>query len=978
MPSWNHILHMTGRRRRGSILAGALATIFMLMVVVMALHYHQSMSRQAAMTAEAELRFREATRYTEAQECGAGISVPSDLSISATAADNTPGGLPGIGPLYAKNVFNRDSGLPDLRALENAPLHTYLKLKPSTLDLALMVFGKRTYSVVLSHTPTWAAYAPKGSVTVGDLRGWSNPTYDDTRKSTEAYSGVPAKVGARKDATADFVTYGELHVIEGTATIKNGPGVAYKAKQFIMRDYADALVDQVTAARDQLVAASLSGDKTSSLVSSSVGPAAILDLFFGGSSGLEQFLSLRNANHFWLPMIPAFSPTAPPYLYEFYFSVPYPPDDAQYDSTTAETVSAEREALTKKLPDADKAEKEAGQALKDAQNAYNANPTDAHLDALKAAQQEYNQRLAELNALQAQIESKTTQLQALVPTQGGGAMKGVPLTRSQDPSGYDGQSGWNYSVAMKLLGSLIGFVTSFDPAEIADAVSNDDVKLVHFGSANREYHFDLGDGKMVLDGTVTVPRGRSLSLRCGGPITIRGDLWLQRGSTLYADCTRLTLETPPGNSASSSFWTPCGRVLLEEGASLVCTGDIDVPGSLQWGSVVVGGTPGEIHPITTAIIGRNVKLTNGVYSGSALDDLVGELGKTVPALATLNDKLLRPLLTQIAPNAAKALGPFWARKPYFAKYASTFQVVFPPTPFFGVPGPPIPLPIPLPRKNVLNSVSRALAYVYSVTLNLSLGENFYTHSDWWIFGEGVVPMVPQVDPKMAQQKIAAFPAAALDAINPQTIIQAFADAVVKTLVSYVVNEVIKKIVAEIAMKVIPFGLGEVASTLMSSIADSLTSKEDAGSKAGTDIIGSLTDSVKSAGTQTLDNLQSLVDMNDPDAFMREYNGVLVYGNSVTVGGRSASGMFVAEQNIDITSVRCLGTLLSRNGDIHCASLMFYPYFDRASLYLPKSTPDDWLGRALEFSYDSAFDSKAAIDVGPPNVPKKITVEGWAR
>lgn len=964
-------------RRRGSILVGALAVIFMLLVVVTAMHYQQSMTRQAAMAAEADLRFREGLRFAEAEQVGSGITPPSNLVISGSVTDATGADLPKIVAQYAKNIFNRDTGLPDLRALGDAPLHSYLRVKPFTTDLALMVFGKRLYSVVLSQADVLAAYAPNGSVTIGDLRGWSNPTFDDTRKSTEAFSGVPAKVYARKDATADFVTYGELHVSEGTAKIKNGPGVAYKAKEPIVRAYLPDLIGQISTARSQLITAAASGDKTGSLVSTSVGPEAVLDLFFGGSTGLEQFLSLRNANHFWLPMIPGFCPY-PPYVYEFYFSVPFPPDNAEYDSTTAETIGTDIENLQKQLPPAQDAEKKAGEKLKTAQDTYNNDPTAAHLQALQDAQAEYNARLAELNNIQAQIDSKAAQLKTIVDAGAASGMKGVPLTRAQDPSGTDGQNGWNYSVAGKLLGSLISFLT-FDAKAIADDIANDDVKLVHFGGKDREFHFILDEGKMVLDGTLSVPRGRSLTLRSAGSITIRGDLWLQRGSVLYAECSKLVLESPPGNAGSGSFWAPSGRVFLEEGASLVCSGDIDVPGSLKWGSVVVGGIPGKIHPITTAIIGQNVRLTNGVFSGSAIDDLVGELGKSVPALATLNNELLRPLLTQIAPNGSKALGPFTARRPYFAKYASTFQVIFPPTPFFGVPGPPIPTPIPLPRKNILNPVARALAYLYSTTLNLSLGENFMTHSDWWIFGEGVVPMMPQVDIKGLAGDFVSFPSTALGAIEPAAIIQAFAESVIKTLVSYVVKEVIQKLVTEVAMKVIPYGgiVGLLAG-LLPGITDSLTSKEDAATSAGNSVVGGLTDGVKSAASQTLDKLQTAINMDDVDVYMREYNGLLVYGENITVGGRSACGMFVANQNLDVTATRCVGTLASLNGNITAACLMFYPHFNRASLYLPKDTPDSWFERAMEFKYDSAFDSGNAVDVGPPAVPRRITAEGWSK
>jgi hypothetical protein len=482
----------------------------------------------------------------------------------------------------------------------------------------------------------------------------------------------------------------------------------------------------------------------------------------------------------------------------------------------------------------------------------------------------------------------------------------------------------------------------------------------------------------VLNATVTVPRGRTLKLRSGGTITFVGDLWVQRGGTLVLECTKFSMQSPPGTIGEGDMWTPSGRVFLEEGASIICSGDIEIPGSSKWGSVIVGGTPGQIHPITTAIYGKNINLTNGVFSGSALDDLVGAIGKEAPVLNDLNNKLLRPLLADIAPNAAKAGGPFFARKPYFASYCSTVALIFLPI-LFGAPTVPVITPLPIPRDNVLVPIARALGIVYAITLNVSVGENFMTHTDWWVFGEGVVPWVPQVSPGDAVSKIAAFPGAALDALDPGTLLTNFLEAVVTGLIAYVAVEVITKVVEEVALKIIPYGgLAGILTSLLPDIGQALTGKEDVASKAGNDLIGSLTDSVKDASKQTLAQLQSIADVDQHDIFLREYNGVLVYGSTIKIGGKNASGMFVADKDINITSARTVGTLLSLEGNITCTSLLFYPYFNRASLYVPKSTPDGWLGRAMEFNYDEAFSSNTGIDVGPPAIPQRVAAEGWSK
>jgi len=162
-------------------------------------------------------------------------------------------------------------------------------------------------------------------------------------------------------------------------------------------------VANITQVRDQLKAnAVASGDKTGQVYSPSTGPAAIVDLFFGGSTGLEQFLSLSNANHFWLPMIPSFSP-APPYLYEFAFSLPYPPDNASYSS--GGSTEAQLNALGNQMKTAAANFKQALTALTTAQTNYSSNPSAANLSALNAAQSAYDTAQGVLNDLNQQSQA---------------------------------------------------------------------------------------------------------------------------------------------------------------------------------------------------------------------------------------------------------------------------------------------------------------------------------------------------------------------------------------------------------------------------------------------------------------------------------------------------------------------------------------------------------------------------------------------
>ncbi|MBN9416662.1 MAG: hypothetical protein J0I12_14550 [Candidatus Eremiobacteraeota bacterium] len=952
--------------------------IAMLMAVVLAISHFQAVARQTYMTEEASLRFREGARFAVQQQL-INYPPPSGLLVTATSANVTKEGNPVITKLMAQNIFDRKNGLPDLRSLDSSPANNVLKLTPTTSDVGLRVFGSNSYTAVITNVPGYAAYAPNGSVNITNMESWANPTYQDTRKSLEAYSGVMAVVGAKKDATVSNVTYGEAHVIEGNAKIDHGNGITYKREKYLpFPAYEGALFEQITQARTELMTSASFGDKTSQIYSGGLTPGSIIKLFFGGEQGLEQFLSLSNANHFFLPTIPFFSP-APPYLYSFAFHMPYPADTANYE--TNEQLAGQIQTLNEKLKKAGEELELLWKAVEAAQTAYNQNNSLENLTALNNAKTAHDTKQNEVDSLNQQMQAlfgpQKAEMDAKIASS---QPRGVPLTRSQDPDGNDGVTGWSYASAGGMLGKLIGLLFTFDFEDLASQFGNPDVKLVHFGSKDREFKFILSGSTMGIDATMTVPRGRTLKLSSPN-ITISGDLWLQRGSTFYADCDKLSI-VPGRGSDPSKFFSPAGRIFLEEGATLICRGEVECVGSPQWGSVVVGGVPGKIHPITTAILARKVNLGNGVFAGCAIDDLAEGLGDMLDSnqLKDLNNHLLRPLLANIAPNAAKAFGPFFARKPYFAKYATTFQIICPPLPPFGQPGPPIPTPIPFPIKNCMVPVARAFGFVYSVSLNLGLGENFYTHSDWWIFGEGVVPMVPQADPTKLAQKFTSFGTNTLAALDPAEIIGKFIESAAKDMVAYVVTEVCKQIVTKIASAAIPYvGLTDIAGTLLDEITQNLSNRFGAQATAGDAMTSALTSSVANAGKATLDNIAGMISLNLQDEFLREYNGTLVYAEeTITVGGKNATGMFVAGGDIQINASQCVGTLLSKGGNVACSRLLFYPYFNQASLYVPKEGPSGWLSRGKEFLYDKDYASNKAVDIGPPTIPPVVSAQGWAQ
>jgi hypothetical protein len=139
-------------------------------------------------------------------------------------------------------------------------------------------------------------------------------------------------------------------------------------------------------------------------------------------------------------------------------------------------------------------------------------------------------------------------------------------------------------------------------------------------------------------------------------------------------------------------------------------------------------------------------------------------------------------------------------------------------------------------------------------------------------------------------------------------------------------------------------------------------------------------------TQLKLTVQGAFDAGLVQAVTRECAGVLVYGKTgVNVGGSAscpvAAGMFVSDGDVTVSTDYVVGSLLSAHGKVTAKKLLFYPYFTRASLPVPKEDTfdGDWLKKgADQLDYGSAmYDGDAtpgAVDVGPP--VERMTAGGW--
>ncbi|MCA9793487.1 MAG: hypothetical protein KC910_16870 [Candidatus Eremiobacteraeota bacterium] len=947
----------------------------------MALHHQQSVARRAYTQAEAELRYREGEQFALREAIGKGAA-PS-TTVKAAMTSTTPEAADPIPPAYGQKLFERNpnewTGLPDLRTIEAAPGHDYYEVTPKTSDSSLRVWGNRKYDLVLSQIPGYAAYAPNGSVELEQAFAWANPTFEDEGDTLESYSGIPLFVGAKNDIEVDNFPYGEAHSSAGEVTIEDGQAIGFNGP-LPLEHYENDLFSQVQSARDTLEARTASGDKTNLIAGPEVTIGSILDLFFGDSEAtLESLLGLHAATDFPLPMIPGFSATVPGVFFQFWFHVPYAPDGSGgYGSSSEfESLMASSEQAAKKLNDLKKAVDEAAVARDKAKKKYDqatGSAKDAALaelieaeNKLDDAKDDYDDQIDAIKDLQAQGESAVNAMMAA-------GSSPIPQTRAQDPSGTDGQFGWAYSPVMENMLGLLTDTLTGNFKNIANRLVAR-VRLVHFGDQDNVPFFDFGS-TFTSRASWTVPRGRTL--RFTKNMEIQGDLWLQRGSVMSVS-GNLRVVAPPGVTPDTPF-KPSGRVFLEEGATLIVRGNFECQGSSQFGSMMVGAEPGEVHPITSALmVDGDVTIPYGIYAGAPLDDLVSSLLEDFPAFQAMAHDILYPLISELAPNASKAAGPFHLRKPYFARFATTFQLTIIPPTIFNPPI-PIPTPVPLPKKNILVPIAHALSYVYTTSLNLTLGENLYLQSDWWPFGQGGVPMAPKLDPVKAAAALSSvsFAPISLPDIDFETALANFKDQAIEGLVKYVTEEIIQELVEEVAAAVAPAEIGSVA-TAIDVVTDNLVDRDNKLVTAEDFLTGMLDDAFSADAKDALDHLTSNIDTIVENNYLREYSGLLVYsGHNINIHNtaRLATGMFLAEGDINIGAERTVGTMLSRNGSVKARQLLYYPYFNRASLYLPMATSDNWLERGMELRYGDKLDSGEAVDVGPPPVSFRVSAAGW--
>lgn len=561
----------------------------------------------------------------------------------------------------------------------------------------------------------------------------------------------------------------------------------------------------------------------------------------------------------------------------------------------------------------------------------------------------------------------------------------APVTRAGDDAFQDndppGTTGWAWPSPSSELGVNLPWICmSLLEGNFTGTARQlvEEVRLVHFGARRDQDTAQLWSLSDPLRSEAgwTVPRGRTL--RIDGDLEIVGDLWIQKGAALSVG-GNLTLVSPRAPIDEKPLW-PNGRLVLEEGGVLLVNGDFRCEGSPRTGSVLVGSRPGAVRPITSAIFASGqVDLPFGTRSGVNLEELACALEEQ-KAIGSGLKAALTPLFTSVGPNLAKLSGPFHRREPYLGQFAATYEMTA-----IGKAGdlPPVD-PAPREDRNLLTSIFTVLATVHTSALNFSLGEHLYLEADWWPFRDGeygVVPVIPKLDPDRTLEAGRADLPAPFE-IAFDTLLAEFARKAVSDAATAAVREVIQPLVMEVATAVSP----PAATPYTPAVAD-IVERVNADLAAVTALeakaLGSLRPNLAATAGNWVVRLQRLVQHGADEAALREVAGLLVFADTIRIGHNRAfttpdvcAGMFVARQGVDINCRYTVGTIVSAGGALKARTLLYSPWFSRASLYRPGYATGDWVAQGLDSLYGDQAASGSGFDIGPGRTT--LLTEGWSR
>lgn len=1008
------------RRRRGFVLPLALVFMVILLLLELSLYTMQQRAMEADLDESSRLAQLLATEGINANLADAlsrgttqsgvlSLNQPFDyrlpqtsLTLSAKWAASESLNFPIAGGwstfdslLEEKTPLPRLSFDPSAGQMDGSnqvsPGHTVLALDSSQDNQGSTISST-------SHLFPYGMFAPSGSVKAAQVASFANPVYETPESSVvnQTYSGRPVDILAGQNIEVDTAySSGRAIALQGNVKLPQVDGQngavpmsgssSYNVSQ-AQTYYTDIKTLAATLAQNCV-------EKTPFFDSALFDMDTLWRLLKGDATVLEDIVSVGQACNVPFFPIPGMQDDLP-FMIVFFVYHPFPPDFADGVPTggndqlagLAKQLQADQQTVTNLQGQLDAAE--------------SANPqVQSTIDSLKGqlskAQDTVTADKAQIKKISDQNKNNSNDIASKISD------ATVPSTAFDDDDMVT--SGWSY---FYILGELLDIVK--DIIEGKNPFQTIETRTVHLGDSDPGWSWS--DGQITMVANLSVPRGRTLQLTKEN-ITVQGDVYLHPGSVLRID-GNLTIDPPVGwtdfqnvsDAPTDLIAFPSGRLIMEEGSSLIVSGTLSVNGGdYQAGSIMLGSDYGPNTGLTR-LISADGGLTSkyGIGPGVEFGVLVDELGKTNSSLQGFMNDFFDPLTEDIAPQLAKLpyVGPWQWRKCWFANNATTFEFI-PMLEEFGLGG---PWPIPLPYDNCMRDIFKYVSIIYSSELNFFIGENLYTMSPFWVFGRGVSPVTLKVRPDLVADAVGQISWSALSWDDTKAAAENFLKFIIPDLAEGIVAEVIEKIVSSMTAELIPFdpvtcgpgdsdeGGGDEGGGGKGEGGDGDGDDEDNG-EAG-DMADKVEEFVKEqleyTGTMLKNALESLAETIENDiydklgngdpkyAVLRELPGVCVLsGASIDIGSgggsQLASGLFVAQGDIDIGCEYTIGSVVSVSGDIGVSNFLHYPYFDRVSLYNPKKYDG---GNVLVDSLVPLEDPQGALAGDAAYTFPRRLAEGW--
>ena len=1050
------------KNKRGSLLIFALILFSVIMILALAFVGQELLSKRSAirsqMAAEQEITFENTLQrfcdtFASKSESGKTLPTPQpsqavsdpdyDIPFSCNS-DIIPGFK--VGGRWKKddsiyyapqdNPGEDFTDIPQWGYYDEITAEGYDKTKvaPAHNFVTLNSPLKSRYAASFTYHFPYGAFAPEGMIFLKDAYGCSNPL-DDENKNGDYYSGIPVDMMAKIMIRVDEYPYGKAYSQMGFIFNKSIKGVLKfthisKTQKKEAENYVDILTGQLKDLYDKMEKASLNKEKVI------LGKNVLSVSKYIKNPTEDDIITLQQAAEFPFSgmTVNEKNPSEKTMGDYYIFTVhdPNPPDIREMPCDTDKTMSSTKKCY--KLLDR-------VQGYFERYNiTWRKTPTEICLiqaeasllkdicwttdDLRKAIEKSnipiigwyYRYKAIKLAIKLGKLLADEVYLYEFVNAfihiridegrligQILGKAKAIPETVEEDKA-YD-NSGWPFIKVCKVyslpvIAEQLNQAGNEKYADLGTDIAFLDgprIPISHFGKKPfKDTWKRISPFWFTYQGTLVIPRGRSLHFPHS--MTIKGDLWLQDGATLFVG-GKLKVEPPKEKSKLPELVKPTGRVFLGEGASIVVKKEFECKGTLKLGSVVLTSPYKKIDAITSAIYSKkgNVIIPYGIVPGISMDELAGADGSPLPPNM---QKGLKSIINEAA-NISKICGAFHIRRSYFSKNPATF-VVFRHKEL-GFFWDPLNLPIVMPLKvvdtNILNLVFPVYSQSFTYVLNAYLGEHTFTHSDWWVFGDGVVPVLPKMDVENTSQSMSKLTGTEstiqkLDNLRgnidnilltdqPLQLIATAQDLSRQTFSVYKAfyDKQFSELSIEPAIaKAVKFK--NSANKAYKPFADILTK------------MSALESSILSSNflftsfyDKVYDDIKSQLPGGKEQRTYLGCPGVLVYaGGSIKMGtGGSipdgtimpASGLFIADKRIEIKGpFRVVGCLISLKRSIYGfkTQLRFYPYFTRASIYMPKDLKGD-LDKNLQLVSDD--DLKSNTD--PCNVGitmPRVFSRGW--